>query len=199
VGTAKLVSVTGISAAGADYLNYAYNTTASTTSNITPTSLSVTADNTARTFGAADPMFTFSYNGFVNNETASVLNIQPTANTTTDSLSNAGSYLITPSGASGANYTISYVNGTLKILPLVMTADSFTFPVGSQAAVLPPNETVSMTSNHTVNQPIAGLLAEMNWNPSALAVTTPTQWGKLSVVGEGILMPVDSRTNLFSK
>ncbi len=43
VGTAKPVSVSGISLSGADAGNYAFNTTATTASNITPASLTVTA------------------------------------------------------------------------------------------------------------------------------------------------------------
>jgi len=42
VGTGKTVSVSGISAAGTDAGNYSYNTTASTSANITPATLTVT-------------------------------------------------------------------------------------------------------------------------------------------------------------
>src|SRR5207302_346462 len=43
VGTAKTVSVTGISISGADATNYTFNTTASTTANITARALIVSA------------------------------------------------------------------------------------------------------------------------------------------------------------
>jgi filamentous hemagglutinin family protein len=192
VGAGKGVFVTGISAAGTDNLNYTYNTTASTTANITPAPLSVIAGNATRPYGAENPLFTFSYNGFVNGEIATVLDLQPLASTTAVQTSNAGSYVITPSGASGINYTINYVNGTLKIVPLVMTGESFTFPVGSQSVESSTFLPVSPPSTRTVNAQIVGMLGKLNWEPSVLAVTAPAQWGKLSVIGDGILMPADS-------
>src|SRR6185369_14083381 len=43
VGTAKTVSVSGISIAGTDAGNYTFNTTASTTADITPKALTISA------------------------------------------------------------------------------------------------------------------------------------------------------------
>ncbi|MEI6166075.1 MAG: DUF2341 domain-containing protein [bacterium] len=68
VGTAKPVSVSGISIAGTDAGNYTANNTASTTGVITPKLLTVTADNKTRIFGAANPPLTATYSGFVSGE-----------------------------------------------------------------------------------------------------------------------------------
>src|SRR5213076_247589 len=50
VGTAKTVSVTGISISGADAANYTANTTASTTADITPKALTVSATGVNRVY-----------------------------------------------------------------------------------------------------------------------------------------------------
>jgi hypothetical protein len=50
VGTAKAVSVNGISISGADAANYTVNTTASTTANITPRALTLTAATNTKTY-----------------------------------------------------------------------------------------------------------------------------------------------------
>jgi hypothetical protein len=60
-------------------------------------------------------VLTASYNGFVNGDTAVNLDIPASIVTDATSFSLAGSYPITVSGASDANYTISFVPGVLMI------------------------------------------------------------------------------------
>src|SRR5207247_5330739 len=63
VGTAKTVSVSGISLSGADAANYAANTTASTMANISARSLTVTATGVNRVYdGSTDASVTLSDN-----------------------------------------------------------------------------------------------------------------------------------------
>ena len=65
--------------------------------------------------GATNPSFTISYSGFVNGETAAVIDTPPTASTTAGLTSNAGTYPISPSGGTDNNYSFNYVNGTLTV------------------------------------------------------------------------------------
>jgi hypothetical protein len=115
VGTNKAVNVTGITLAGADAGNYNLLTpTDTTTANITPAPLTVTAQSKVKTVGQPDPAFTFTYSGFVNGETSAVLTTQPTC-TVSVAHTAAGTYPIVCSGGVDDNYSFTYVNGTLTV------------------------------------------------------------------------------------
>ena len=115
VGIGKGVTATGLTLSGADAGNYQLAaTTATTTANITPAPLTVTADNQSRAPGAPDPTFTFHYSGFVNGETAAVLTTAPTCRVNGPH-GTPGSYPITCSGGVDENYSFSYVDGTLSV------------------------------------------------------------------------------------
>lgn len=77
--------------------------------------LTITADNKVKVQGDPLPALTATYTGFVNSETSTALTTQPTIITTATATSVAGQYPITISGADAANYTISYVPGTLTV------------------------------------------------------------------------------------
>jgi hypothetical protein len=83
--------------------------------------LTVTANNASRNAGAPNPSFTASYLGFVNGETPSVLSGSPSLTTTATTGSGPGSYTITVAAGtlSAANYSFSFVNGTLTVNSLV--------------------------------------------------------------------------------
>jgi hypothetical protein len=79
--------------------------------------LTITADNKIKFQGQANPPLTVTYTGFVLGETSSALLTQPVITTTAVTTSPAGTYPITVTGATAANYTISFVNGTLTVQP----------------------------------------------------------------------------------
>ena len=92
---------------------------------VTQKTVTATAENQTRAFGAANPAFTVAYTGFVTGDTAAVLDTPPTAVCSATATSGAGTYPITVSGGSDNNYAFSYVAGTLTImaaLPAVTTA-----------------------------------------------------------------------------
>lgn len=90
--------------------------------------LNITADNKTRRYGDANPAFTYTATGFVNGDTASILNGFTVNFATTAALNSpVGTYSITPSGASTLNnYGVDYHAGTLTIDPrlLTITADN---------------------------------------------------------------------------
>src|SRR5207244_10057111 len=88
---------------------------------VTRAALTVTADNQTRVYGAANPPLTVSYSGFVNGDTAAGLTTAPTVSTPGTVASAVGTYPITASGAGSANYTISYVSGTLTGVAAALT------------------------------------------------------------------------------
>src|SRR5207249_951535 len=114
-----------ITASGASGSNYtiAY---VSGTLTVTAAPLTITANNTNKVYGAAGPTLTANYSGFVNGDTTVSLTTPASLSTTATAASPVGSYPITASGASGSNYTIAYVSGTLTIMaaPLTITANN---------------------------------------------------------------------------
>jgi subtilisin family serine protease len=104
-------------ATGADLGNYTVSPVNGTLA-VTPATLTVTADNASRAFGAANPAFSGTITGAVNGDT-----FTETFSTTATLGSPVGSYAIVP-GATGAdlgNYTVSPVNGTLTVTPVTLT------------------------------------------------------------------------------
>jgi hypothetical protein len=66
-----------------------------------------------------NPALTYTYAGLVNSDLAP--SVLPTAATTAVTGSPVGNYSITLSGASDANYSISYVSGTLSVTSATLT------------------------------------------------------------------------------
>ncbi|MEP4598262.1 MAG: LamG-like jellyroll fold domain-containing protein, partial [Cyclobacteriaceae bacterium] len=81
--------------------------------------LQVTADSFTITYGEDLPTLTFTYSGFVNNETSANLDAEPTISANTGVIKgdlDAGTYDIILSGGSAPNYAFTLVNGTLTIV-----------------------------------------------------------------------------------
>jgi subtilisin-like proprotein convertase family protein len=103
-----------IMASGAAYTNYSISFVSGTLT-ITAATITVTADNKTNTYGAALPVLTATYSGLVNSDDTNSLTALATLATTASSVSNVGVYPITASGATSANYSFTYVAGTLTI------------------------------------------------------------------------------------
>ena len=124
VGAGKAVNVTGLMLSGTDAGNYTLSPNAATSASITPAALSVSADALSKTYGEADPSFTFNFAGFVGGDNASLF---------TGALARAagetvagGPYAIGQGTLSaGGNYTINYTGADFTITPaaLTITAD----------------------------------------------------------------------------
>jgi hypothetical protein len=123
-GINKTVTWNGFALTGADAANYELpETFATTTANITPAALTVTADDKDMVWGQAAPAFTSAYAGFIAGETPADLTgtlahtvkngggTVVTVNQTTP----AGTYRIVPSGQTSTNYSITYVDGDLNV------------------------------------------------------------------------------------
>ncbi|WP_114393883.1 MBG domain-containing protein [Oleisolibacter albus] len=108
-----------ISAGGASAANYAISYVDGALT-IDPAALTIRANDARRTYGAANPTFTASYEGLVNGDTASVVSGLQLGSTATAG-SGVGRYVISAGGASAANYAISYVDGALTIDPAALT------------------------------------------------------------------------------
>jgi len=130
--------------------------------------LTITANNQTKTVGSANPALTVTYNGFVNGDTNASLTTQPTVTTTATTGSPAGNYPITASGAVGANYSISYVAGTLTVTTTALTFS----PIPAK-----PYGTADFDPGATSNAPIT-------YTSSNTLVATIVA-GKIHIIGVG--------------
>lgn len=105
---------------------------------INPVKLKAKAKDATRQYGDADPQFSSTYTGFVNNEDARVIESHGTYSTTATAKSDVGTYAIRQSGASAMNYVFEYEDGTLTVnkAPLTMTANDKSMTYGSKVPTL---------------------------------------------------------------
>src|SRR5207237_641010 len=157
-----------INASGAVDANYSISYVAGTLT-VTQAGLTITANNQTRVYGASNPTLTVSYTGLVNGDTNTSLTTPPTITTAALSVG-VGAYPINASGAVDANYSISYVAGTLTVTQagLTITANNQTKAFGTAqnlgttaftAAGLFNNDAVSgvtLTSTGAVSTALAG-------------------------------------------
>jgi hypothetical protein len=98
---------------------------------VNPAPLSIAASSDSMTYGGTVPTITPSYSGFVNGDNAGSLTTAPTCATAATSTSPVGSYPTSCSGAVDANYTITYVNGSVHVnrapLSIVASSSSMTY------------------------------------------------------------------------
>ena len=100
---------------------------------ITPAPLTISAGNYTKRQGEENPQFTASYEGFKNDESNDVLTKQPTISTSVTKETAPGEYPVVISGAEAQNYSISFINGILKVLEanaIIIKADNKTISYG---------------------------------------------------------------------
>ena len=88
---------------------------------ITQRTLTITANNSGKIYGSANPAMGVTYSGFVNGENSNTLTTKPVIVTTATQASAVGTYPITASGAAIPNYQIVYVAGTLTVNKATLT------------------------------------------------------------------------------
>ncbi|HWR16996.1 MAG TPA: chitobiase/beta-hexosaminidase C-terminal domain-containing protein [Terriglobales bacterium] len=141
-----------------DQVNYA-SKDATTQIVVEPATIVVTVPSASRVYGDPEPAFVPQYTGFVNGETVAVLTATAMCSTSATLASpiTSGSnppYAITCAGAGAANYTFTYAQGQLTVMPttLIVTPHSYTRPEGEPNPVLAG--TISGVKN---NDPITAL------------------------------------------
>ena len=121
-GTADITA----SQAGSDV--YVAATSVVKTLTVSKAALKITADNKSKISEQVNPLLTVTYTGFVLSETSAVLQTPVVISTTAVTASLPGTYPITASAAVAANYTISFVAGTLTVNPKTVQTISFAAP-----------------------------------------------------------------------
>ncbi|WP_190300363.1 MBG domain-containing protein [Rufibacter hautae] len=117
---------------------------------ITKKALVVTAQNTSKYCGQSDPSFSVSYDGFVHNETSSVLGgILSYSLTANGNLNGVTQFDITPKGLTSNNYVITFTKGVLTVNGVSIDASASGSPVPFGSAA---------TLSATVSPKVAGVL-----------------------------------------
>lgn len=176
VGT---VEVTANQTGNSDYLAAPTVTTSFT---VTPATLTATAMNASRQYGAANPPLTYSISGFVNGDTQSVVSGAPTLSTTATTTSPTGTYPIgiTPGSLAAPSYRFAVVNGTLTV-----TADTqtITFPTlsntiyGTAPIPLAATSTAGLPVSYTVTGPAALSGSTLTITGAGLVIVAANQAG----------------------
>ena len=98
----------------------------------------VTVTDSSRVYGAPNPAFGLSFQGFIAGQDASVLAGTPTFASTADPASSVGTYPVTAGGLNGANYALGFTAGTLTVTPapLVVTPANVSRVYGAGNPVL---------------------------------------------------------------
>jgi len=120
-------AITPSNAAGSGLSNYSISYTKGALT-VNPASLTVTASNQSKTYGAALDLGStaFTDTGLVNSDTLTGSTLASPGTVATATVA-GGPYAITPSNAVGtglSNYTLSYINGALTVNPATLTVTS---------------------------------------------------------------------------
>ena len=140
--------------------NYTFSSVNGTLT-VTQAIINVTPDNKTRVYGSSNPSFTYTYTGFLNTDTSSIISGSPSISTSATIISTLGTYDIIPTITSllSTNYTFSAVNGTLTVTQATIT-------------VTPDNKSrVYQSSNPTFTYTYTGFL---NGNTSTVITGTPS-------------------------
>jgi hypothetical protein len=137
---------------------------------ITKAALTVTADDKWKPYGAALPVFTASYTGFVSGDTSASLDEPVVFATPATANSPVGTYPIEASGGADSNYTIQFNGGNLTVAraPLTITADAKTKVYG---AALP--ELTATCSGFVNGETLADLPVRPSLSTTVVAGSAP--------------------------
>ena len=157
--------------------------------------LFVKANDMTITQGAEAPEYTVTYDGFVNDESASVLGGELAFNCEYRQGADAGTYTIMPEGLTSSNYDIVYDKGTLTVEkkeePAKENNTGIAFTSADVKAVI--GEAIALPKlQNPYNLPI-------EWLSSNIKVATVDQEGMVKIVGPGVaeIWAVFKGNNLF--
>jgi hypothetical protein len=173
------VGTTIITASQAGNINFIAATPVTQNLTVTPASLNVTANNQTKIYGAANPTLTFTFSGFVNGETPSVVTTIPVITTSANISSPVATYPITISGGAAANYLITYIAGVLTVTPvtLVITADNKTKTYGAA------NPTLTFSYSGFVNGETSSVLTTAPVITTSANVGSPVATYPITISG----------------
>jgi hypothetical protein len=154
---------------GTSLANYQLPTTvAGPVGAVTPAPLTARAEDKSKVQGAANPALTIAYTGLVNGETKAVIT-EPAIATTATADSPVGTYPITLTGGTAANYALTRVDGTLTVVAPAPTLSATHAYAGPGFL---PGGTVTVTNALTYTGTPSGLRWEVPVPSGWLLVST---------------------------
>lgn len=174
---------------------------------ITKRKLTATADAISREYGENNPVFTVSYDGFVNNDNESALDVIPSATTSATPTSNVGTYTISLNGGSATNYDLSLKSGvlTIKKAPLSIVINDATRCYGASNSSfgaiysgLKNGETIPVWSASPSFKTSATVSSAVGSYPIEMASGTPKNY-EISGVTNGTLSITPAKLTIKAK
>jgi hypothetical protein len=136
VGIYPIAVAPGTLVAGNSNYTLDYANSQPGTLTISQATLTITADNASRAYGAADPAFVYTISGFIQGQSLATSDVtgSPSYGSIAAVTSHVGTYPIVPSLGSlkSQQYTFAFAPGVLKVTPapLIIAADSTSQSVG---------------------------------------------------------------------
>ena len=156
--------------------NYTVNYTAASLT-ISKAVLTVTAEDKQMCQGTDLPVFTVTYSGFKYSDGPTSLNTAAQPGSTGSKFSPAGNYAISAKAAAAANYTFSYVDGTLKINALPLLS------ISSDKSSISKGEIVLLTATGGSTYAWASVKGVIGGLNSATLMVRPTETTTYTVTG----------------
>ncbi|MCK6488082.1 MAG: Ig-like domain-containing protein [Planctomycetes bacterium] len=161
--------------------------------------LTVTAAAASRAFGLANPTFTASYTGFVNGDTAAVIDVAPTLSCAATTTSALGTYPITVTGGSDADYAFTRVDGVLTVTgatPVLTWATPAAITYGTALSATQLNATANTPGTFAYSPALGAVLGA---GSQSLAVTfTPTDAVNYSTATASVTLTVNQATQTIA-
>jgi hypothetical protein len=143
--------------------------------------LTVTANAATRIYGVANPTFTASVSGFVNGDPARVVSGSPSLTTSATASSAPNTYTITAGLGSlaAANYQFAFVNGTLTVTPVSLSASGIAV---SATAGAPFSRQVAVFHNADPFGSAASYTATITWGDGTTSAGVISGTGSILTV-----------------
>ncbi len=174
--------------------NYTAATAITQSFTVSPATLTVTANNVSRAYGAANPNLNYGFSGFVHGDNSTVISGTATVATAATTTSAPGTYPVTFSaeGLTSPNYNFTYVNGTLTVTQASQTISFTALPnvtYGTTPITLAATASSGLAAAYTVTGPATltgstltvtgtgtvAVTANQTGNPNYTAATAVTQ------------------------
>ncbi len=190
VGTTKTVTLTGASLSGADAADYYLASVSTTTADIIPKDLTITATGPAKTYGTALTAGTsttnFTHSGEISGEIVTSVTLTPDAAGLSATAPAGTAYVVTPSMVTGtggfleSNYAVTYLpyEDVVAKKPLTIIATGPTKEYGT--ALTAGTNTTYFTTN---SEEVPGeLVTSVTLTPDAAGLSAATDAGTAFVV-----------------
>ena len=164
---------------------------------VTGAVLTATADSVLRGYGQTNPVFTVSYNGFVNADGTNVLSGSPELTTGAATNSPVGGYVITNTIGDlvATNYTLNLSNGMLTVTGAVLTATANTGIAANNKAYDGTPAALLTVTNLALTGVVSGDAVSLSTNGYTADFTSVNVGTNIPVSVSGLALAGASATN----